>query len=388
MIRSCNILRLFQLTRRKQLRFVSNSNGKSSFLSSPLTIQIQSMLDLYTPLAMSDRILFMKEFQQLPNSPNTSHKNTDITTFLHTITLYPKGLELILLMRTDLNEFNSSKKTGNKYLTELTNSIQQVAALWSRNSFLTFKLVSLDSSNELLDKLISSEAVHPLSSREELHSRITNGNCYIVTHDQLSPNLPISIVYSGLINYFPTHIKPVLNAVGFKSIRPQNPTTACFYTISNAHVGFSKSEISHQLIKHAVTSIRSRFPSIHTFVTLSPIPNFRTWLANNNKSFPEELSRYSINERRELMSECARYLVKEKNGKRALDPVANFHIKNGATLRRINWLANPSEKSMLQSFGMMANYLYDLNTLDMNRSSYLEDGIVSLSEDVGLLLRE
>ena len=387
MIRPFSFYRLFQLTRRKHLKFISNGNRKSDLLSSPLTIQIQSMLDQYTALSMSDRILFMKEFQQLPSSPNTARINSDITTFLYTITLCPEGLKFILLMRTDLNKINSSN-TGVEYLTELTNSIQQLTALWSRNSFLTFKLVSPDSSNELLDNLIRSEAVHSLSGREELHSRITNGSCYVVTHDQLSPNLPISMVYYGLINYFPTHIKPVLNAVGFKTIRPQNPTTACFYTISNAHTGFSGTEVSHQLIKHAVASIRSRYPSIHTFVTLSPIPNFRTWLANNNKSFSNDLSRFSMNERRELMSECARYLVEEKNGKRALDPVANFHIKNGATLRRINWLANPSEKAMLQSFGMMANYLYDLDNLDNNRSRYLEDGIVSISEDVDLLLHQ
>ena len=385
MIRSFSLHRLFHLTTRTQLKFLSNSNGKSDCLSSPLSIQ--SLLDQYTALHMSDRILFMKEFQRLPNSPNASHTSNDVTKFLHTITLYPKGLEFILLMRTDLNIINSSW-TEAEYLTELTNSIQQVTALWSRNSFLTFKLVSPDSSNELLDNLIRSEAVHPLSGREELYSRITNGNCFVVTHDQLSPDLPISMVYSGLINYFPTQIKPMLNAVGFKTIRPQNPTTACFYTISNAHAGFSRTEVSHQLIKHAVTSIRSRYPSIQTFVTLSPIPNFRTWLANNNKLFSEDLPRYSMNERRELMSECARYLVKEKEGKRALDPVANFHIKNGATLRRINWLANPSEKAMLQSFGMMVNYQYNLDKLDNNRSRYLEEGIISKSEDVDLLLHE
>ncbi|KAI6657525.1 Decarboxylase [Oopsacas minuta] len=405
MIRSFRLFRSFHISRRN---LVFNRHGISDLLktfptysskqythSSPLNTMIESLVDSYKPLQLEGKIIFMKSLvDNIPKHSDTlkdiatTHGDDPCTQFIHTIALHPKGLELVLELRTDLKQINTFLNKEIDYITELTNSIHQVVSLWSRRAFLTFRLVTTDSPVELVDNIIQSEAVHPLSGKEEFNKRVTNGMCYAVTHDQLSPNIPISMAYCGLIDYFPTHIQPVLNGAGFKPNILQNPSTACFYTISNAHVGFSGTEVSHQLIKYAVNSISTRFPSVCTFVTLSPIPQFRNWLVDNNILFCDQLEVYSANKRRELLSECAKYLVKAKRGKRVFDPVANFHLKNGAILRKINWLANPNERGIQQSFGIMANYLYEVDYQEKNRIRYLQDGIVSISEDIKQLLHK
>ena len=429
MIRSCRLFQLFKRTTYStschidkyadQLTFVPSSYGQCQITSDisnafrtlkskqlshsyPLTLLLRTLIDIYKPLEVNKKIVFMNilfdnlntnpQFES-PHSLNSAltgsapGPNYPFATFLHVIALHPGGLGFVLQLKTDLKCIKSSLCFQSERADQLEHALHHVISLWSRSSFLSFKQITIDTPEELVDNIIRSEAVHPVSGKEEFYRRVTSGKCFAVTHDLLSPNLPISMVYCAPIAYFPTHIQPILAGAGFKANKLHSPSTACFYSISNAHVGFGGTEVSHQLIKFAVSSLRSKFPTFHTFVTLSPIPQFRKWLVNSNRTFRDKLTDYSLKERRELLSECARYLATAKRGTQALDPVANFHLKNGATLRKINWLANTSERGMAQSFGIMANYLYDLEELENNRANYLSKGSVCLSEDIRLLLQ-
>ena len=432
MIRSYLLFRLFETasfsTRcyidryANQLTFAPNSYGQCQITSDisaafrtfkseqltnpfPLSRLLRSLTDTYKLLEANKKRKFMNIlFENINRSPQfdsphslasaltgpVSVSNYPFTTFLHVIALHPRGLEFVLELKIDLKFIKSSLGSQNEtadQLNQLESSLHDVITLWSRGSFLTFKLITTKTPKELLGNIMRSEAVHPVSGEEELYRRVTSGRCYAVTHNQLSPNLPLSMVYCAPITYFPTAIQPILAAAGFEPNNLDSPTTACFYSISNAHTGFGGTEVSYQLIKFAVSSLRHKFPTIHTFVTLSPIPQFRQWLTSNNRTFRSQLTDYSPIERRELLRECACYLVTAKRGRRALDPVANFHLKNGATLRKINWLANTSQRGIAQSLGIMANYQYDLETLEANRTSYLSEGVISASEEVTSLLQ-
>ena len=69
-----------------------------------------------------------------------------------------------------------------------------------------------------------------------------------------------------------------------------------------------------------------------------------------------------------FLTRCvAHYLGREKQGDQVLDPVARFHLGNGARIERINWFADPSSKGIKQSYGLMVNYLYDLKRIDKHR---------------------
>ncbi|KAF9202077.1 hypothetical protein BGZ49_007746 [Haplosporangium sp. Z 27] len=186
--------------------------------------------------------------------------------------------------------------------------------------------------------------------------------------------------------------------------------------------GLSGIELGNFLIKRVVRSLKVEFPQIETFSTLSPIPGFRKWMGqcqslgqalllpqenqiieklgqnlldapnNTGDSNPEDQfnailqhpSTFSDSETmgklRPILSRlCARYLLLEKRRFLALDPVANFHIRNGACVHRLNWLGDTSEKGMDESFGMMVNYLYSLDHIEMNNQQYLQDGTISVS---------
>lgn len=81
---------------------------------------------------------------------------------------------------------------------------------------------------------------------------------------------------------------------------------------------------------------------------------------------------------------CVRYLLKEKRRGFALDPVANFHLRNGAKVLRLNWAADKSEKGLDQSFGMMVNYQYVLDDVERCNSGYVQDGTIAIVEGSNL----
>ena len=157
-------------------------------------------------------------------------------------------------------------------------------------------------------------------------------------------------------------------------LRLERATTAIFYSISNTQPGLRGVSFGDSLIKQVVETLHQEFPRLKTFATLSPIPGLRGWLMKNA---PAELLKAwervaempeNAPERRALLGWAARYLGAELQDGKPVDPVARFHLGNGACVERLNWAADPSAKGLKQSYGLMVNYLYDLKRLDKHRA--------------------
>jgi hypothetical protein len=234
---------------------------------------------------------------------------------------------------------------------------------------------------------------------------------------------------------FHHHAKPIFSQ---EQIDEEEADTAIFYAITSTQDGLSGVDLGQLLIKRVVKELQQEFPNLKTFSTLSPIPTLRPWLESRLslemnpegqkfvKSAPtpllnpeDEAAILKIAQKLSLPSSsspaslldsilktptwstdadvsklieasltrlCARYLVQEKKRGLALDPVANFHVRNGAQVFRINWMGDKSEKRMKQSYGFMVNYLYKLEDVEKNNESYLMQGSVAVSEQVAQIL--
>jgi malonyl-CoA decarboxylase len=193
-------------------------------------------------------------------------------------------------------------------------------------------------------------------------------------------------------------------------------TTAIFYSISNTQAGLRGVSFGDSLIKRVVESLKEEFPKLKTFATLSPIPGFRNWLGKNAAAMLETLgdkelaalgravgfepptaghlltaaeNPLSLTEKspvRKMLLHCAaHYLGRALEEGKPLDPVARFHLGNGARVERINWAGDPTPKGLKQSYGLMVNYLYDLKRLDKHRAM-LAEGKVAVSGAIESLL--
>jgi malonyl-CoA decarboxylase len=177
---------------------------------------------------------------------------------------------------------------------------------------------------------------------------------------------------------------------------PENSSCAIFYSISNCHRGLAGVSFGNFLIKQVVTSMKQRFPQLKTFSTISPAPGFRDWLVSAAEK-DEELAVLAAEFDADASDEvCARlekvaaqYFLQQKNDRdKPLDPVARFHLKNGALLERINILGNPSAKGMKHSLGTMVNYVYDLSKVEQNHEKYVKNNKVICSSQVSKLLKK
>jgi len=198
--------------------------------------------------------------------------------------------------------------------------------------------------------------------------------CYGFFHPRL-PGEPLIFVEVALMNHIAESITPLLD----ESAAPDDltrATTAIFYSISNTQTGLRGVSFGDSLIKHVVETLKAEFPRLKVFATLSPIPGLRPWLQPAWERW-DELGEHDT-PRRALLGWAARYLGRELVEGKPLDPVARFHLGNGARIERLNWGADPSAKGVKQSYGLMVNYLYDLKRLDRHRAQ-LAAGKVPMS---------
>jgi malonyl-CoA decarboxylase len=303
---------------------------------------------------------------------------------------------------------------GNKRLQALDAELENLFSTWFDVAFLELRGISWDSPASLIEKLIKYEAVHDIRSWADLKNRLdSDRRCYGFFHPSL-PNEPLIFVEVALLHEMADNIMPLLD----ESAAPedlQKSTVAIFYSISNTQGGLKGVSFGDSLIKRVVETLRGEFPKLKTFATLSPIPSFRPWLVKhaqellaqlNEKELsvlgreisfepptashvlaaieqPQLLEVLSVKSalRQFLMRAAAHYLGQAKLGDQVLDPVARFHLGNGARIERINWFADPSTKGIKQSHGLMVNYLYDLKRLDKHRQM-LEKGVAPASGEV------
>lgn len=316
------------------------------------------------------------------------------TRLLQRFAVFPEGMRFLVDLRAALMPALKSDKR----LLALEAELENLFATWFDVAFLELRRISWDSPASLVEKLIKYEAVHDIKSWGDVKNRLdSDRRCYGFFHPRL-PDEPLIFVEVAFMREIATNIVPLLDETA-EAVDLSKATTAIFYSISNTQAGLKGINFGDSLIKRVVETLKADFPRLRTFATLSPIPGLRSWY---QKNAPRLLAELSENHRRTLgqfigfepvtpghiqawldqgphldakspgarwMLHCAsQYLAYEVNEGRPLDPVARFHLGNGARIENIHWMADPSTKGMQQSLGMMVNYLYDLEKLDRHRT--------------------
>jgi malonyl-CoA decarboxylase len=290
------------------------------------------------------------------------------------------------------------KLDQNSHWEPIVADLEGLLIAWFNRGFLELRRIDWRTSALVLEKLIRYEAVHEIQGWNDLRRRLeADRRCYAFFHPAL-PDEPIIFIEAALTHGMSDRVQPLLDP-GSPVLPPESADCAMFYSITNCQEGLRGVPFGSFLIKQVVEDLGREFPRIRKFATVSPVPGFREWLASNpelagllskldqplwweNKELSEEL-------RLELVPLCARYLLQAKNGREPLDPVARFHLRNGARLERINWLGHVSAVGMQRSAGIMVNYFYRLPDLEKNHEAYTRDyEIVATSEIESLAKRK
>ncbi|MBS0468037.1 MAG: malonyl-CoA decarboxylase [Proteobacteria bacterium] len=335
------------------------------------------------------------------------------TRLLQRFSAFPEGMRFLVDLRAEL----LPRLKHDKCLLPLEAELEQLFSTWFDVAFLDLKRLSWDSPASLIEKLIKYEAVHDIRSWADLKNRLdSDRRCYGFFHPRL-PHEPLIFVEVALVDEISSSITPLLDESA-EAADIQRATTAIFYSISSTQTGLRGVSFGDSLIKHVADILMQEFPRLRTFATLSPIPGFRAWFAKHGALQLQRLDARQLAElgravgfeppqaahvlaaadkalelpakspvRQLLMHSAARYLGRELQDGKPLDPVARFHLGNGARVERLNWAGDPSSKGLKQSFGLMVNYLYDLKRIDKHRD-LLAQGEVPVSGEIEALCRD
>ncbi|MGH1542431.1 MAG: malonyl-CoA decarboxylase [Arenicella sp.] len=313
----------------------------------------------------------------------------------------------LVAMRKDLLAGIHKTQENNTSLIELDRDFKHLLASWFNRGFLELRRIEWSTSADVLELIIRYEAVHKITDWEDLRRRVAKPDrrLYAFFHPAMVDD-PLIFVEVALLDTVPTAIKPILSESG-ETIDPHNATTAAFYSISNCQPGLRGIAFGNFLIKQAVMELRRELPGITTFVTLSPVPGFRRWVLQQNqktdsvltashKDFIQQLIECSddrqtirsLTESHILKELIAYYLVvtRSTNG-HVVDPVARFHLGNGASLEHIHTHADLSDQGMANSWGIMVNYFYQLNNIERNHEAFANQGVVIHSSHVKDMIR-
>jgi malonyl-CoA decarboxylase len=326
---------------------------------------------------------------------------------LQRFSVFPEGIQFLVNMRAEILPFLKSDKR----LLALDAEMEYMFSTWFDVGFLELQRISWDSPASLIEKLIKYEAVHDIKSWSDVKNRLdSDRRCYGFFHPRL-PNEPLIFVEVALLHDMAGSISPLLDELAAAEDLNKS-TTAIFYSISNTQTGLRGVSFGDSLIKTVVETLKLEFPRLKTFATLSPIPGFRAWLAKNAATMIEELDEKALLKlgkavgfqpptsdhflfaldriseldakspiSQTLLSCAAQYLGRELRDGEPADPVARFHLGNGARIERLNWAGDLSNKGIKQSYGLMVNYLYDLKRLDKHRNM-LAQGKIPVSSEV------
>lgn len=311
----------------------------------------------------------------------------------------PDGFRFLVELRADLLSFLSEAPS----LATLDHDLQSLFESWFDVGLLTFTRITWDSSASLLERIVEYEAVHRIRSWQDLKNRLdSDRRCYAFFHPKI-PGDPLIFVEVALTEGTPGSIHTLLEEET-PAIDSASADTAVFYSITNTQKGLRGISFGSFLLKRVMEDLSVDLPHLKRFVTLSPIPGFRKWLL---RLYEEEGDRFLRQDERERLQEllesrdgdvglgdllespewagdreiaqclqeplldlCARYLLLERRDGKPLDPVARFHITNGASVDRLNYLGDTSESGLRQSFGIMVSYLYSPDKVERNHESF------------------
>jgi malonyl-CoA decarboxylase len=319
---------------------------------------------------------------------------------LRRMNMAPGGTGALIAMRSEIN----ARLHDEPELKLLDADLQHLFASWFNRGFLELRRIDWQTPAAVLEKLIAYEAVHAIKGWDDLRRRLApDRRCFAFFHPAL-PGEPLIFVEVALVEGVATSMPPLLSqAVDENTARAQaaGADTAIFYSISNCQDGLRGISFGNFLIKQVVEELQAEFPQLKRFSTLSPVPGFRRWLTQQlaEKSNPDAalLPKHARDgwwhDREEseplraaLMRLCATYLTRPPSPGNRIDPVARFHLGNGARLERINWLGNTEFRAIQESFGIMVNYLYDHDSIEANHEAFVRGGAVVRSPDVDALM--
>ena len=299
-----------------------------------------------------------------------------------------ESLKLLVELRADMLRWRK-QISG---LSILERELEGLLTAWFDVGMLELRPITWDSPASLLEKLIQYEAVHEIHSWEELKHRVAGQRrCYAFFHPRMTDE-PLIFVEVAFAPQMAGNVQVLLD--------PQVPAEdiskarwAIFYSISNTQPGLKGISFGNFLLKRVIDELLRELPRLKSFATLSPIPGFADWLAKQDGAalqavldktdkqqaqddpeaglkWVEKLRLAAAGQpsdavQRTGLKLVVHYLKSMKNGQ-PLDPVARFHLGNGARIERVNWAADCSAKGMAQSCGIMVNYLYELDQLDDN----------------------
>ncbi len=328
----------------------------------------------------------------------------------------PDGVKFLVEMRAELLRLKDDEPP----LQALETDLKGLLASWFDLGFLELRAIDWKSPAALLEKLVQYEAVHRIRTWRDLRNRLdSDRRCYAFFHPRM-PDEPLIFVEVALERGMAASVQKLLDEKAPLQDAGQ-ADTAVFYSINNCQRGLDGISFGNFLIKRVVELLAAEFPKLKTFCTLSPMPGFRAWL---DKSLANKTALLTAEEEAALTAanggaalDCARaladrawlkqealsrvlapvlirlgaqYLLKEApagRAGRALDPVAHFHLSNGARVERLNWRADVSENGIRQSCGLMVNYLYDPASIENNHEAYVGDGQRAASGGLKRLIR-
>jgi malonyl-CoA decarboxylase len=313
----------------------------------------------------------------------------------------PGGTSALVAMRKEI----AGRLRDEPTLRLLDRDLKHLFASWFNRGFLELRRIDWQSPAAILEKLIAYEAVHEIHGWHDLRRRLApDRRCFAFFHPAL-PDDPLIFVEVALVEGLAGAIQPllVLDSDDYAARnRAARADTAIFYSISNCQDGLRGISFGNFLIKQVVEELKNELQHLTRFSTLSPVPGFRRWLTKRLASTSDPaaalLARIETGAGRLdtpkiddslkplIMRFCAAYLTRHASTQEPADPVARFHLGNGARLERINWLGNTAPRGIQESFGIMVNYLYDLETIESNHEAFVNDGAVMRSAEVDALL--
>jgi malonyl-CoA decarboxylase len=319
------------------------------------------------------------------------------------LNLAPGGTAALVRMREQLLDAMDHRDD----LAVVDNDFVHLFSSWFNRGFLVLRRIDWSTSASVLEKIIRYEAVHEIRDWADLRRRIDppDRRCYAFFHPALVDE-PLIFVEVALTRAIPGSIAPILSDKR-DPVEPKRATTAVFYSITNCQRGLTGVTFGHFLIKQVVEEVSRDIPSVDTFVTLSPAPNFAEWLnrerAKSASAAIDDADRKALapldsedwwrapdiaeRMREPFLRAAAWYYLRARNGRSLpVDAVARFHLGNGARLERLDWLADTSERALKQSYGLMVNYLYDLDYIERNHEAYAQQRAVVAASAVTRLV--
>jgi len=263
-------------------------------------------------------------------------------------------------------------------LAPIDSDLRHLLRSWFNRGFLVPARIDWNTSAAILEKIIAYEAVHAIDDWDALRERLAPADrrCFSFFHPAM-PDEPLIFVEVALTKGLPGSIQDILQTPR-PILNPAQADTAIFYSISNCQAGLAGISFGAFLIKQVASDLQAELPNLKTYSTLSPVPGFAAWLtAEGIEPDPVGAQAPSIAEL------AAEYLLNAKtDGGLPLDPVARFHLGNGAVLHRINAEGDTSARGRAQSHGVMVNYLYELDKVETRHEAFAAGGELAASRQV------